>query len=234
MYIKLSELPQTSKLMDEFISTNKLIKKAKKEGVSFGSGNPYNRLRYYTKIGWVPHMIRKAVKGGSIVGHYPSWTLGRLSYIEELKSKGLSNEEVTKKINLKNKVINVKNAITSPEAQKRVTVYITLFVVMFILGTELGIIKLGTPKIQLTKVSNVTNQVQLLNDGVAFIPRNQTKVFVKNSKITKNSKVYVTFIQNYSPASRFWVSQIDEGQGFLVELDAPVYENIEFNWWVSK
>ena len=220
--------------MDEFISTDKLIKKAKKKSVNFGSGSSYNRLRYYTKIGWIPHMIRKAVKNGSIIGHYPNWTLDRLIYIEELKSKGLSNDEITKKINLKNKVVSIKNAITSPVAQKRVTMYVALITVLFILSTELGIIKIGIPKSQLTKVSNVTDQVQLINNGVAFIPRNQTKVFVKNSKITKNSKVHVTFIQNYSPASRFWVSQINEGQGFLVELDSPVYVNTEFNWWVSR
>jgi len=220
--------------MDEFISTNKLIKKAKRKSVDFGSGSSYNRLRYYTKIGWIPHMVRRADKKGNIVGHYPNWTLDRLIYIEELKSKGLSNDEITKKINLKNKVISIKNAITSPEAQKRVGVYSILLVILLIIGSELGIIRLGISKNRATQISNVTNQVQLINNGVAFIPRNQTKVFVKNSKITRNSKVHITFIQNYSPASRFWVSQIDGGQGFLVELDAPVYENTEFNWWVSK
>ena len=40
----------------------KLIKQAKKEGVQFGRGDPYNRLRYYTKIGWLPHMTRKKTK----------------------------------------------------------------------------------------------------------------------------------------------------------------------------
>jgi len=48
------------------------------------------------------------------------------------------------------------------------------------------------------------------------------------------SKVYVTFTQNYSPATRYWVSKIENQSGFQLELDSPVSENVEFNWWVSE
>lgn len=48
----------------DFISVEKLIKILKEKNISFGKGDPYNRLRYYTKIGWLPHMTRKKTKKG--------------------------------------------------------------------------------------------------------------------------------------------------------------------------
>ena len=45
--------------MESLISTEKLIEESKTKGIDFGKGDPYNRLRYYTKIGWLPHMQRK-------------------------------------------------------------------------------------------------------------------------------------------------------------------------------
>ena len=74
--------------MSSLIEVEKLIRMAKKEGVSFGKGDPYNRLRYYTKIGWLPHMERKRVKSGDVVGHYPKWVLSRLVMIDKLKKQG--------------------------------------------------------------------------------------------------------------------------------------------------
>lgn len=220
--------------MDEFINIDKLISNAKKEGVDFGSGNPYNRLRYYTKIGWLPHMVRISDKKGQIKGHYPVWALDRLVNIETLKSRGNSNEEITNKIKFQNRIQGVRNVFSSSESRKQVAIYATLVAVIVILSSELGIVRLGKQKANLITSPDIETPKQILNNGVAFIPKNQAKVFVKSSVTTKSSKVYVTFIQNYSPATRFWVSEIREGDGFLVELDAPVYENIEFNWWVSQ
>ena len=220
--------------MDEFINIDKLISSAKREGVDFGSGDPYNRLRYYTKIGWLPHMVRRADRKGQIKGHYPIWALQRLITIETLKSRGNSNNEITKKLKFQDKLQGIRNAFSSPEARKQAAVYATLAVVVIILGSELGIIRFGKQKTNLVLSPETEAPKQILSSGVAFIPKNQTKIFVKNSVINRGSRVYITFIQNYSPATRFWVSQIRESEGFLVELDAPVYENIEFNWWISQ
>ena len=220
--------------MDEFINIDKLILNAKKKGVDFGSGDPYNRLRYYTKIGWLPHMVRISDKKGQIKGHYPTWALDRLINIETLKSRGGSNDEITKKLKFQNKIQGIKNAFSSPEARKQAAIYATLAAVVIILASELGVIRFGKQKTNLVTSPEAETPKQILSSGVAFIPKGQTKVFVKNTIISKNSKVYVTFIQNYSPATRFWVSEIRDSEGFLVELDAPVYENIEFNWWVSQ
>jgi len=44
------------------ISINEVIERAKKLGVDFGKGDPRNRLRYYVKIGLLPHAQRKVFK----------------------------------------------------------------------------------------------------------------------------------------------------------------------------
>src|SRR3990172_9961752 len=89
--------------MERLIATDDLIKEAEKMGVKFGKGDPYNRIRYYTKMGWLPHMVRKEGKG-----NFPNWALDRLVMIERLKDKNFSNEDITKKIEESNRFISVK------------------------------------------------------------------------------------------------------------------------------
>jgi len=44
---------------EKLISIDEVIERAKKLGVDFGKGDPRNRLRYYVKIGLLPHAKRK-------------------------------------------------------------------------------------------------------------------------------------------------------------------------------
>ena len=217
--------------MDDFISIDKLIKQAKSKGVNFGTGDPYNRLRYYTKIGWLPHMLRKTDKTGNIKGHYPQSSLQTLILIEDLKSQGATNEEIAKKLENKSKKEGILNLIKSPEIKKQLVTYATLLILLLIFINEIGIINLG-------KANRIVNQdinsyEQIYASGTSFVPKNQNKIFISFRDLKPNSKVYVTFTQNYSPATRYWVSKIDQQNGFLVELDAPVATNVEFDWWLS-
>jgi DNA-binding transcriptional MerR regulator len=217
--------------MDDFISIDKLIKQAKSKGVNFGTGDPYNRLRYYTKIGWLPHMVRKADKTGNIKGHYPQSSLQTLVIIEDLKSQGATNEEIAKKLENKSKKEGILNLIKSPEIKKQLVTYATLLILLLIFINEIGIINLG--KANRTVNQDINSYEQIYASGTSFVPKNQNKIFISFRDLKPNSKVYVTFTQNYSPATRYWVSKIDQQNGFLVELDAPVATNVEFNWWLS-
>ncbi len=218
--------------MVEYISIDKLIKQAKSKGVNFGSGDPYNRLRYYTKIGWLPHMTRKADKQGKIKGHYPVSSIDSLLLIEKLKSEGASNEQISKELANKSKKDSLITYIKSPEIRKQAVLYSILIILVVIFANETGAIKLGKTKDML--VIETQDLKQIYSDGTAFVPKNQNKVFVNINNVKPNSKVYVTFTQNYSPATRYWVSKIEEQKGFLVELDTPVSNNVEFNWWLSQ
>lgn len=218
--------------MDEYISIDKLIKQAKSKGVNFGSGDPYNRLRYYTKIGWLPHMIRKADKAGNIKGHYPLSSLKTLLFIEDLKSQGASNEEVLKRLDKKNKKETILSSLKSPEIKRQINSYLILALLLVIFASELGVIDLGKSKT--TQISQTSQYQQIYANGTSFVPKNQNKIFVTFNETRLNSKVYVTFTQDFSPATRYWVSKVEEQGGFLLELDAPVSSNVEFSWWLSQ
>ncbi len=84
---------------ENLIPTTQLIILAKKAGFNFGPGNPNNRLRYYTKIGLIPHAQRKQVGLNSFtVGHYPASVLDQLLKIQDLKKTGKSFEEIYRNI----------------------------------------------------------------------------------------------------------------------------------------
>ena len=220
--------------MDDFISIDKLIRTAKSRGLDFGTGDPYNRLRYYTKIGWLPHMVRRIDKKGNIKGHYPTWSVERLLLIEDLKYKGYSNDEITEKLETRNNVQGIMSAIKAPDVRRQLVLYSILAIVALIFANELGIIRLGNSKNAVYTTSQTQQDIQITQSGTAFVPRDQNKIFVMAQGITVTSKVYVTFTQNYSPANKFWVSQIKQGEGFILELDAPVSDNTEFNWWLTQ
>ncbi len=218
--------------MDEYISIDKLIKQAKSKGVNFGSGDPYNRLRYYTIIGWLPHMIRKADKTGNIKGHYPLSSLKTLLFIEDLKSQGAANEEVFKRLDKRNKKETILSSLKSPEIKRQINSYLILALLLVIFASELGVIDLGKSKT--TQISQTSQYQQIYANGTSFVPKNQNKIFVTFNETRLNSKVYVTFTQDFSPATRYWVSKVEEQGGFLLELDAPVSSNVEFSWWLSQ
>ena len=220
--------------MDSLIDIDKLIRKAKKEGVSFGKGDPYNRLRYYTKIGWLPHMTRRKNKAGNVRGHYPNWVLERIILIENYKKQGLSNDDISKKVGTRSKIHDFYARFNSQDFRNKIISYATVTILLIIFLNELDVINLSKSKNRdiLLQTQNVPTQI--VSSGVSFVPSDEKNVFIKTTNIGPNSKVYVTFKQSFSPATRYWVSQIDSQKGFYVELDAPVFDNSEFSWWVSN
>jgi|GEM_PF-602715 DNA-binding transcriptional MerR regulator len=224
--------------MSKLIVANNIIKQAKKKGVDFGKGNPYNRLRYYTKIGWLPHMTRQKDKKGSVVGHYPAWVVSRLEYIQGLKDKGLTNEEITEKIetqNVKQSVSSAFNFLKNAEQRNQLIAYITLLMLAAVLLIETGAIPLGTTKRDLIQdAKQVGIQKQILDSGGAFVQKNEKLLFIKSKNITTTSKVNITFEENYSPANKYWVAKKVPNEGFYLELDLPTAQDATFNWWITQ
>lgn len=219
--------------MEDFISLEKIIDEAKKKGVDFGKGDPYNRLRYYTKIGWLPHMIRKNENGG-IKGHYPIWTLKRLILIEKFKSRGFSNEEISVKINAQNKVSEFYASLTRPENKTKIVTYLSFVILLIILLSELGYIKIGKQKSIIITQNQDRVSNQFLDSGISIIPVSKNGVLVKSPSIKNNSKINVTFNASYSPATKYWISQKTPYESFFVELDVPVSQDSQFSWWISE
>ena len=221
--------------MEELISIEKFIETATRKGVDFGKGDPYNRLRYYTKLGLLPHMQRKVV-GGEVVGHYPAPALDTLLEIEKLKGFGLNNEEIAKKIRALSadsgsNAIKVAQVLTPSPKVLRIALF-TLFCIAVFAG--FGFLPIGKSKTDLIQKTLELDKKYITDSGTAYVPRDQGKVYIKSQSVKLNSKINVSFSQNYSPAVRYWVSQKVPFEGFYLELDAPTSADAEFSWWVSN
>ncbi len=225
--------------MSNLITAEKIIKEAKKMKIDLGKGSPYNRLRYFTKIGWLPHMERKKDAKGKVVGHYPSWVLDRLEKIETMKSEGLTNEQISEKLeahDTKRNLGEIFSFLSSPDKRLKTITYITFYAILLILATEIGLIRVGNiTKQQLIESAVSSNNIpnQILDTGVAIVPANEKIIFIKNSKITPQSKVNVTFEDNISPANKYWISKKVTNEGFYIELDSPVAQDAKLNWWLT-
>ena len=220
--------------MNELISTEKLVQEAKRKGVDFGKGDPYNRLRYYTKMGWLPHMVRKKEDDkDDVKGHYPSWTVKRILQIEKLKDQGYTNEEITKKLASTNFIDSIYSQLSSSDMKVKIMIYASFLFLLMILSVELGIFNFGRSKGNNSPVISPETKL-IINSGASYVPSQQRKVMVKDDNVNQGSKVYVSFNGNYSPAERYWVAEIIPQQGFVVELDAPVANDSDFTWWISN
>lgn len=84
-----------SKNLENLISIDELIKRAKEMGIDFGGGDPKNRLRYYVKLGLLPNAKRKRFNNNAQPeGAYPEWVLERLWQIHEKIKEGKSIQEI--------------------------------------------------------------------------------------------------------------------------------------------
>src|SRR3990167_3574316 len=99
--------PQTEEVSSIFttkpIPTEEVIKLAKEAKVNFGPGKPDERIRYFIKLGILPHAIRKSRDDdlssvGKVSGHLPEWSIKRLIYINKLYQRGLSYPQIAQKI----------------------------------------------------------------------------------------------------------------------------------------
>ena len=217
--------------MDRFLEVTKLIEAAQAKGVNFGKSNPYNRLRYYTKMGLLPHMERRRNSSGSIVGHYPEWALDRLIYIEKLKDEGMENTEIGKRIEEKHAKQNTVKALTNPRIRNKFFIYSIILILIAVFAAELRIIPLGINKYKSLSTKPLLETTNVGHAGNSFIPANTNTVFVGYENIEVLSKIIVTFTQDYSPATKYWIQKIEPGKGFVLELDTKVFNDTWFNWY---
>ncbi len=126
--------------LEKLITTEELIEKAKESGVNFGHGEPYNRLRYYTKMGWIPHMIRK---GKDVKGHYPEWVINRLKTIEDLRKQKLSKEQITLEIQKTEKMDIFKSKFLNKKNLQLIGLISLGLTILLLISNEIGILKIG-------------------------------------------------------------------------------------------
>src|SRR3990167_10225829 len=92
---------------NNLISFEEVVTRAKRAGVNFGKGSPHNRLRYFTKIGLLPHAKRRSFGGHNPSGAYPEWVINRLVEIERELAKGKSVQALLRKQKTESSELNV-------------------------------------------------------------------------------------------------------------------------------
>ena len=84
---------------ENLISIDEVIIRAQKLGVDFGSGDPRNRLRYYTKIGLLPYAQRRSFNNNNLPqGAYPADVVKLVVEIDRQLKNGKSIQELKRKI----------------------------------------------------------------------------------------------------------------------------------------
>ena len=98
---------------DTFLPIPEIIKRARERGFIFGFGDPYNRIRYYIKIGLLPNMVRRSANGGPTEGHLPESVIDRLIEIQKLRHDGYDNDKILEKLSVKEKLARLEQAKTT-------------------------------------------------------------------------------------------------------------------------
>jgi DNA-binding transcriptional MerR regulator len=83
---------------ENLISIDEVIRRAKNLGVDFGKGDPRNRLRYYVKIGLLPHAKRKVFKNKFPEGAYPEEIVWKLFEIDRMIKAGKGILQIKKEL----------------------------------------------------------------------------------------------------------------------------------------
>jgi len=83
---------------ENLISIDEVIRRVQNLGVSFGNGSPRNRLRYYVKIGLLPHAQRKSFNNNSPEGAYSEDVVELLFEIAKKIKAGKSIQAIKREI----------------------------------------------------------------------------------------------------------------------------------------
>lgn len=112
---------------EKLISIEDLIMKAKAFGVDFGKGDPKNRLRYYVKLGLLPHAKRKSFNGLPPEGCYPIKVLSMLIDIDRKIKEGKSVLEMKRELTEQKKEKSEEKKSTTQEKKEAQEEKIFLF-----------------------------------------------------------------------------------------------------------
>jgi hypothetical protein len=220
----------------DFVSVEKLIKILKEKNINFGKGNPYNRLRYYTKIGWLPHMTRKKNEEGVITGHYPTSVIDTIEKIELLKQEGRSNEEIN--LTFKKRELINKESIRILDFIKKININY-LILLLIIAGFIIEIFRNNSPneKIINTEIQenkSIVSEKKIVDSGVSFLQKNQNLIFIASSRVSPTSIILLNFFNNIGYNNNYYIKEIKVGQGFYIETNYQVPNESKFNWVIIE
>lgn len=86
--------------MQTLLPINEFIKEARKQGASFGSGNPKVHLAYLTKLGLLPNAVKRKING-DLQGCYDPSSIATILEIQAMKDQGMTYSQIAKTIDNK-------------------------------------------------------------------------------------------------------------------------------------
>ena len=161
---------------DDLLSIDELIVELNERKIDLGKGDPYNRLRYYTKIGWLPNMVRRANKDGEVLGHYPTSVIEMIKLINQYKVEGLSNDEIGKRLSSQKRVMTLQTLVGSENVRSTLIV-VALAVVL------IGAILYQRPPQEYASIESFGAPTQtipniILQSGSFYMPRGRSEIFI--------------------------------------------------------
>ena len=219
--------------MNEYYTIEEMIEIAKKSGISFGRTDPYNRLRYYTKIGWLPHMVRKQGKETKeVIGHYPAWALTTLIKIEQMKKQNFSNEKIAKTLINDTKIRNIKTTILNKNNIRGLSIYAIITGIAIIIFLQINI-RQDNQKILNGYMSDSTIKLansKIIDTGVFVVVEGNSEATINTNTVLDNVRISVTFSSTIGQENYYWTEIQEDKKTFKVYLRNPVDENKEFTW----
>lgn len=86
--------------MQTLLPINEFIKEARRQGASFGSGDPKVHLAYLTKLGILPNATKRKING-ELQGCYDQELIMKVLEVQELKDKGMTYSQIAKSVDNK-------------------------------------------------------------------------------------------------------------------------------------
>lgn len=219
----------------DMINVKDLISELQKKNINLGKGNPYNRLRYYTKIGWIDHMVRKKDSKGIVVGHYPLHVVEKLVLIENLKKQNKSNDEITKLLHEEKSNNKTYNPEIIKFLKNKLNINtIILLLILFGFGFELLNYNSLHDKLPINKeITGLNNlEIKIEEKGRNMIQSGKNKIFINSKKVNEKSTILVTFEESIEPANHYFISEKIIQEGFTIELNLPLKKDVHFNWLI--
>jgi len=219
-----------------YLSIEQLVSRLKELNINLGKGDPYNRLRYYTKMGWIPNMSRKKDLKGIVTGHYPESVLETLVKIENYKKEGKSNEDIGNLLKRNsNKNLQKFNLwLNSIKSKVNLPTFLLIILVTFI------ILEMGYSSFQKNGVfisSTRTDLLSLTNSnikdsGIGIFPSNKIETFIPSKFLNENSVVIVAFEDELEFGNNYYISKKEPNKGFYLRINIPKVQDLKFNWIV--
>lgn len=220
--------------MQKLVSIKKLIEICEQEKIDLGKGDPYNRLRYYTKMGWLPHTTKKSNEKLEIEGFYPLWVIETLKEIEKLRSQKLSNQEISQKINTLNSIKKSKEVLLSLPKIKDIVFVSAILIILGIILFDNRFFDLNNKPNSYHINPNVSNIPTILDSGVGIVPTNNSSVKIISKYAKIPNKVHITLTQDYYPATRYWAELSSNGEYFELIFNSKISKDTIFNWFITN